>query len=677
MVVNDTIYVAESGFTTIKVLVSQADELPKQTFMICSGNNLPTLKGLSLDIYGEMKDDKFYVKAFEVVRPWNIYLTKEYLNYMFGLDIKYCEELTKRFGIRSFDIIDNHPDYLITLHGMTNTVLNTFIERYNGFNTLTHVLALFSPYGISFNECHAISKEFGVGSENILKYNPYLLMKAGISFNKIKEISHAPGGINEASAFILQLINDHCTFSGSSCAPYSMIRKKYNSKYNIDFPAAIKHATDMYGIFNGFGLLYRNDLFTAEKNIAEKIAILLKYKHSVNMEMFSSSMSGLNDEQQLAVKYAVNNRFSIITGGPGTGKSTTMKTVCKIFKALGENITLMAPTAAAADRLSESTGFPAFTIHSTIGLSSESYVPTKSISGRIIIDEASMIDSRLLNAILNALDKNSSITLVGDTEQLSPVNEGFTLADILNIPDIPKVNLTTVYRQKDNTLKDNFKRIVTGNTNLIYNDVFSLHPAASLLDEKNNIIDEYINALNTYDIKDICCIVPFRKKTEISTTSLNLAIREKINPYSPDKLEIGNGRNVLREKDRVLNIVNFENISNGMTGYIGSISEGRVNVIFDNGKTHSYSIKDALERLKLGYTITVHKSQGLEFKYVIIGLTDHWMVSRSMLYTAATRAKDKVVIHGTQKMINKSIKRKSNHVYGGISTIYKALYYQH
>lgn len=673
IVVMNEVSSMDSGFTTINALVSNSDKLPEQTFILCSGYNLPTLHGLSLDIYGEVKNGRLCVRGFEVVKPWNTYLAIKYLNYMFGLDNKFCEEIILRFGLHAFNVIEDHPDYLMTLHGMTRDILDNFLEKYTGFNNLNHIITLFSPYGLTFNECNIINKEFGASAENVLKYNPYLLMKAGIPFDKIKKINNVSTGINEASAYILQIINDYTFFSGSSCVPYKEVKKKFAKKYSIDFSDAVAHAIKMYSITNVFGLLYKNDLFVAEKFIAQKISDLLKSGRSVNMDQFSSMTAGLNEEQKLAVNFSITNSIFIITGGPGTGKSTTMKAVCKISKALGENIILMAPTAAAAERLTESTGLQASTIHSAIGLVQENYLPTKSVCGRIIVDEASMVDTRLLNALLRALSKGSSIILVGDTEQLSPVNEGFTLADMLTISDIPRVVLRKGYRQKDNTLKDNFRKIAVGNIYLTYNDVFSIHCAGTMMAEKEIIVKEYIEALKQYDIKDICCVSPFRKKTEIATAILNESIRSIVNPAASSKHEVRKGNNILREGDRVLNNINFEDIANGMTGFIKEISNKKVIVCFDNGKTYSYKTNDAFERLDLGYAITVHKSQGLEFKHVIIGLADHRMVSRSMIYTAATRAKERVIFVGTKDMLSAAIKRKQNIVYGGISTLYNKL----
>ena len=371
----------------------------------------------------------------------------------------------------------------------------------------------------------------------------------------------------------------------------------------------------------------------------------------------------LAPEQRMAVKTCLHSPISIITGGPGTGKTMIQRFILELYKKANPtgSIVCCAPTGRAARRMEQATGHPASTIHKALGLfadtDGEYGDPAILDADLVIADEVSMLDIHLAKHLLNALPSRCQLILVGDADQLPSVGPGSVLYELLASGAVPAVKLDKVYRQSTGSrIAVNAALIRHGTLALEYGLDFTLIESGDFEHSADILETLYLQQVQELGMDNVILLSPYRAKTATGVNALNARLRDKLNPPAPEKPELAYGKRVFRQGDKVMQTQNMANISNGDMGIVTGIcrtqEESRLYVDFGDGRTMEYA-QNELDALDLAYATTVHKSQGSEYDTVILSLqTAHYiMLRRPLLYTAITRAKRHVIIVGERKAL--------------------------
>ena len=377
----------------------------------------------------------------------------------------------------------------------------------------------------------------------------------------------------------------------------------------------------------------------------------------------------LAPEQKEAIKMALTSKFCVITGGPGTGKTSVQKALLDLYRERfpSGKIACCAPTGKAARRMEHSTGIPASTVHHALGLLANEdgqYGDPETLDADLIlVDEVSMLDVYLAEKLLKATPRNARLILVGDSDQLPSVGPGAVLKEIIGSGLVPVVKLDQVFRQKEGSrIAANAKLIRHGNLSLEYGPDFEFYDSTDLSVSADMIESIYLQEIAKYGVDNVVLLSPYRQKTETGVNALNQRIQGKVNPPDPAKNEAVYGQRRFRVGDKVMQTKNCEKINNGDVGYITSItgtaSDAVVRIDFGDDRIVEYENSE-LEMLDLAYACTVHKSQGDEFKSVIINLqcAHSVMLVRPLIYTAITRAKERVIIVGERRALCIAIRR--------------------
>ena len=419
--------------------------------------------------------------------------------------------------------------------------------------------------------------------------------------------------------------------------------------------------------------VYRKELNDIETELALAIVdILFTPPHRyANLDdeirlMENKEKVSLAPEQVNAVKTGLTHQFAVITGGPGTGKTTIIKFIRNIYMKNNpsKKILMCSPTGVAATRMSESTNGEASTVHKALELIANDKgiydkAPIILDYDLVIVDETSMLDIYLARVLLKALKQGTKLLFIGDVDQLPSVGPGSVLKDIIDSGVCPVAVLTKVYRQASGSLIPmNALLTKNGKSSFDYGEAFQFIPANDFESTAKIMEDIYLKEVAINGIENVMMLSPFRQKTETSVNSLNL-LRDTVNPPSPDKKEITYKAKIFREGDKVIQLKNVDNISNGDVGRIIAVKTGEnpvATIDFGHGRTKDYTEKD-LEIIDWSYAMTVHKSQGSEANVVIFNLLEGHgrMLKRNLLYTAITRAKKKVYIIGQQSAIDKAV----------------------
>lgn len=374
-------------------------------------------------------------------------------------------------------------------------------------------------------------------------------------------------------------------------------------------------------------------------------------------------------EQREAVKMALTQGLSIITGGPGTGKTLIQRAILDIYQKNNpkSEICCCAPTGRAARRMEQATGVPASTVHKALGLMADEDGdydgPEALTADLIVVDEISMLDVYLAGYLFDAVKYGAQMVLIGDADQLPSVGPGAVLSEMIASGCIPVVRLDKVFRQNAGSrIATNAKLIRHGNVGLEYGDDFQFINSPRLSDSAKLIVDLYLRETEKYGVDNVALLTPYRQKTETGVNALNEHLREKVNPPDAQKPEGVFGNRKFRCGDKVMQIKNHDDVNNGDIGYIRKIirigDDTTVHVDFGDGRMKEYD-SSGLDMLDLGYASTIHKSQGSEYQSVIINLqcAHSIMLTRPLIYTAITRGKERVTIVGEKRALCISIKR--------------------
>ena len=613
-------------------------------------------------------------------------------------------KIVNRFGLDTFDVIENHPEWLADIPGITMKKAAQIAESFREQTGIRGVMLLCKDH-ISPTEVTKVYKRYGGSAVGIIEENPYVLCSGelGISFDKVDELAISMGHPLDSENRILSGINYildyNSSTNGHTSLPLDKLVLAASQLLSID-EENISNIIDCFIHSEDLGRYRIEDkeyIMTSRASEAEDFIAKTLHKLSTNIVRY-----GINDisaliqqveaklsitlapQQKQALYLAMDNGVMVLTGGPGTGKTTVVKALISIFESVGAKVVLAAPTGRAAKRMSEATGHEAKTVHRMLEMerteNGESRfcrnAKTPLEESVIIVDEASMLDLFLTEALVRALKRGARLILIGDSDQLPSVGAGNILADIIDSERISTIRLTEIFRQsKESLIVTNAHRINQGESpllNVTDNDFFFVRREneSEICSTVASLITERLPRTYGTAIKEQIQIITPSKKGVGGVEALNMTLQEKINPPLQFKNEKSAHGTIFREGDRVMQVANNYEIEwqkNGLTGlglFNGDI--GRIIKIYKNDsymtidfddKIVEYSF-DLLDELELAYAITVHKSQGSEYPVVIIPMYScpPMLMSRNLLYTAVTRARKMVILVGRSDIPSKMAK---------------------
>ncbi len=678
--------------------------------------SLPQLtQGEVVELEGEFSKhskygNQFKVKKSKACKP----TTKEgIIKYLSSGLIKGVGPVTARaivdkFGEATLDVIEFNASRLTEVRGISQRKANEIYNAFSEIKKMQNAVMLMQDYDISTNMAVKIYNKYQDKTEYILKENPYKLCEDidGIGFYTADKIA-IKLGVSEQSEFrvragILHVLKVTCDQVGDTYITKSQLEKevcnllRISNFADIDINKVLEQLIMDSLIktlnYEDSEIVVLTKYYNVEKIVAYTLNLLNATNKSKNLNIEDlidffeeNNQIKMHANQREAVSLAVNEGVSVITGGPGTGKTTIIKCMLQIFKSSRKNVKLLAPTGRAAKRLSESTGEVASTIHRALAvdfLSSNLFIYNQNNKlpyDVIIVDEVSMVDVQLMYYLVRALKRGAQLVLVGDKDQLPSVGAGNVLADIISSDVIRVCTLTEIYRQdKDSLIIANAHAINEGRMPVLDNKSTDF-----FFEQKNNpqdimetVVELTYKRLPTYLKEDSSKIqVLSAMKSGISgVDNLNKELQQKINPPSKYKSEIVIEQQVYRLGDRVMQITNNyerawkkniyeqgEGVFNGDIGVIDSIEPTTLEttILFEDGRYVNYLKKD-LNEIVLSYAITIHKSQGSEFEAVIVPVLAGapMLLTKNLLYTAVTRAKRLVVLVGAKKSIAMMVKNK-------------------
>lgn len=690
----------QNGYTVLEI--SCDNELITAVGVFADISVGETVKFQGVWAYHSTFGRQFKVEAFERSMP----ATSEQLyNYLAagaikGIGPSTAYKIIETFGDKAFEILEHEPEKLARIKGISAEKAQKICESYRQQFAVRSIMMSLEAYGMTPNECIAAYKAFGSNAVDKITENPYELCAqiTGFSFDRAEAIAeslpHPPEDTYRISAGIEHIIRHNLYNDGHTCIPRKKL-VKIGAQFLNTNDDTIEILTDKLCTqnrlvskeFSGREFIFLTQAFRDEKSISDKIKILLKFpptqRDTLDAEIEkveAADRIAYAEKQKLAIKTAVNKGILILTGGPGTGKTTTLKGILRLFDNQQLEVALAAPTGRAAKRMTELTGREAKTIHRLLEVEwDENDRPAFKRNLRnpldceaLILDELSMVDINLFANLLNAVPFGCRLIMLGDSDQLPPVGAGNVLQDLIDAGLLPVVELKEVFRQSMGSLiVTNAHRIVNGEpvvTEKKDGDFFMM-PRYSPAAAAKTIAELYAKRLpEAYaysPLTDIQVLCP-SKKGEVGTVNLNKALQALLNPPSTDKEELNAGFRIYREGDKVMQTKNNYNIQwisetdtgegifNGDIGIIEKIhpSNETVTIRFDD-RTAVYAREQLIE-LELAYAITVHKSQGSEFKAVILPVINviPQLSYRNLLYTAVTRAKELLIVVGNENEVH-------------------------
>ena len=676
---------------------------------------MPTLAiGESIEVEGKWVNHKIYGTQFEVnsfmpVTPSSLEGIYVYLSsgMIHGIGEKMAKRIIDKFGVDTLEVIQNSPEKLQEVEGIGSKKVKQIVKSYEEDRELRNIIIQLSPFGITPNYCLKIYKKYKSSAIEVINKNPYQLAEdiRGIGF-KVADSIASKIGIDKNSKDricqgILYTLNKSLS-NGHTYLPEHVLIQ--DSEKLLELNGEIIKECVMMLVYNqkihiekvnNENLIYLMPYYLAENGVCSQIVKLSQYEfedlkididNEINV-LEEDKKIKLAEKQILAVKESVNSGVLIITGGPGTGKTTTINAIIDIFENNGKSVTLAAPTGRAAKRMSETSNKEAKTIHRLLemGFSTDDDLtffkdeedPIN--SDVIIVDEVSMVDIILMYNLLRAIKLGTRVILVGDSDQLPSVGAGNVLKDMINSNIINVVKLNEIFRQaQESMIIVNAHKINNGEPlylNTKGKDFFFIRKSTNeeILNEIIGLVNERLPKFYKVDkLKDIQVLSSMRKG-ELGVTNLNIELQKYLNKKEKFKVEESFSKRLFRVGDKVMQVKNNytkkwetedqkesgEGIYNGDIGYVYHIDKDKktIYILFDQTKIVSY-LYDELDEIDHSFCTTIHKSQGSEFPVVVLPIA--WappmLLSRNLLYTAVTRAKKLVVLVGDVKYLEYMIK---------------------
>lgn len=640
-----------------------------------------------------------------------------------GIGKKIAQQIVDEFGMQSLDVIKNEPHKLLIIRGMNLNKINLISSKLKATEYYNKLAVFLNTYGsVESSKIMKIANQFGDAALETIQDNPYAMTEVeGIGFTTADSVAKAMaqkvelpedakrilGCYQRISSAIVYMLKENSVRTGGTYTEYKDI---FNMTYNLlnnGFTSEIVSSKELADAFQKMANCKEIAIFKVnekycvldadsnrdEREIAVGVKRLLSVKVSdKEKDAYSIAFQNVeacttipfSEDQREAIQEILCNNIAILNGGPGTGKSTCLKAIIDCYKAVkgrGAKVTQVAPTGKAARRMTESTRLPADTIHRTCGIYTSSDLKNGGRedipSGLVICDETSMVDSSVMRCMLNKIDwKNSKVILVGDSDQLPSVGAGSVLHDLIDSKVVPTYKLTVNHRQADGAgiIVENARKMNTGNCDLVYDkERFAFVPACNEENALSAILHVYDEEVKKWGIDNVAILCPRRqstpsKKLLVCVDNINAELQNIVNPKVNGDMSITIGRNEFRVRDRVIQMKNTEFASNGDVGVIKSIAfeqndddddkEMVITIDFENGNICHYSAEDMMN-VSLAYALTIHKSQGSEYKSVIMPfILDQKcpLFQRNLIYTGTTRSKEKCTIVGSKEAVNLCIK---------------------
>lgn len=651
--------------------------------------------------YGE----QFSVRLYEKVLPTTSAAILRYLGSgaIKGIRLATAKKIVDKFGDDTLSVLLNEPHRLAQISGISPQKAEEIGYLYAKQQSISSTVMFLQQYGIGAQTALKIYRRFGQDAVSYIKDDPFVLVdgQSGISFKTADRIAYAMGigaeNLSRLRAGVKYVLSYNALNSGHTYLPFSDLRSAAARMLGVSedeaeraiYSLSIENAVILQEI-DGVQGVFLEKMFASETYICRKVsqmtrkAGLLPSKEAERLvdEWESENTFTLADEQRKAVIGALSSKIIVLTGGPGTGKTTIVNTIIEILREKEISIALAAPTGRAAKRMSEVTGLEAKTIHRLLEITytededfklfarDEAYPLEEDV---VIIDESSMVDVCLACALFKALKPAAHLILVGDADQLPPVGAGNLLGDLISSGAVRTVRLTKIFRQAaQSMIVQNAHRIISGENpilNAADSDFYFVArgSADTIAAAVAQLCKTRLPQTYGYDpLRQIQVLSPM-KKGIAGVKNLNKLLQQSLNPPSPDKTERKAGERIFREGDRVMQTKNNYDlvweadgdgepgtgVFNGDMGFIEEIDLAgkRLTVAYDD-KRISYTF-DMLEDLELAYAVTVHKSQGSEFDVIVMPVysTAPMLMKRNLLYTAVTRAKQLVVLVGNEAAI--------------------------
>ena len=697
-----TYYNDVNGYTVFSVDIGEEE-------LTVVGNTADVKLGDRVEIIGDYTYHSIYGRQFkaDICNATLPETVDDLYHYLASGVIKGIRESTalkiiEKFKEKAFDILENEPERLAEIKGISLEKAKKIGKEYNRQCSTRALIIKLSKYGLKTSECLTAYDKLGNNAAQLIEENPYCLCYGDnrISFERAEQIAdmlpEKPKSQYRIEAGVLYVIT-HNFYNGHTCLP---LEKLFNpsgdllceSRDNIEIAIDNLIATKRIIIENikDKDFVFLPEAYNAEKSIANRIKVLLRFppENPIDVNKYIDRIEKIHniqyaEKQKEAIKTAVNKGILILTGGPGTGKTTTLNGIINMFEKDQLDIALCAPTGRAAQRMTEATGRVATTIHRLLEVEwGENDKPVFKRNLRnpldcqaVIVDEMSMVDIFLFSNLLDALPFGCRLVMVGDSDQLPSVSAGNVLKDLIDCRLMPVVELKEIFRQAmDSNIVRNAHAIVNGNiieTDYKDGDFYFMHrhyPLDAVRTIKELCTKRLPDAYGYDSATQIQVLCP-SKKGDTGTFNLNKELQEALNPSQKGKAEYNTEYRVFREGDKVMQTKNNYNIHwesqddegdgifNGDIGFIEKIDIAHDAIIIDfSGKRATYS-KEQLVEIELAYAVTVHKSQGSEFDAVIMPVisVNSRLCYRNLLYTAVTRAKRLLILVGTTGCLNNMI----------------------
>lgn len=615
-----------------------------------------------------------------------------------GIGPKTAVKVVEKFGEETFEVLENEPERLAQIKGISLEKAKEISADFKKQFAVREIMIALERYGMTTAECVAAFRVFGARASDIITRNPYALCSEGVgfSFSRAETVAQAlpspPDKGYRLQAGVLHVMS-HNLSNGHTCiprdklfAPCAELLSTNDDTVDITIDELVGSGRLVSRDINGREFLFLPYIYKAEKNAAEHIKQLLKFppagrpapeKEVDRLEKQTGIKYG--KRQREAIITAVEKGMLILTGGPGTGKTTTLNGILRFFEEDGLKVALAAPTGRAAKRMSEVTGRNAKTIHRLLEVEwDKNDRPQFSRNARnpleanaVILDELSMVDITLFSSFLEALPIGCRLIMVGDSDQLPPVGAGNVLHDLISSGEIPVVELKEVFRQAmESLIVENAHRIVKGDApilNVSDKDFFFIQNESPFLAAKTvtDLCTARLPKAYGYSPLDNIQVICPSRMGDSGTYNLNRMLQSALNPQDAAKAEITVAGTVFREGDKVMQTRNNYNIEwtssdsegtgifNGDIGMLRKIDmrTRTVDIMFDDRK--AVFPFESLQELELAYAVTVHKSQGNEFDVVVMPVAGvpPRLAYRNLLYTGVTRAKKMLVLVGSKRQV--------------------------
>lgn len=705
-----TYYSEESGYTVARFQAPRTREL---VTIVGSFSNIQA--GQTLQLQGFWRDHPKFGPQFQVLnyretKPATLTGIEKYLGsgLIKGVGPVTAKRIVAHFGLETLDIIENHCDRLSEVPGIAQKRVQMIQAAWAAQKAIKEVMLFLQSHGISTTYAVKIYKQYGDNAIAVVSQNPYQLAVDvyGIGFITADAIARSLG-IAPDSEFryrsgIVHVLSEaseagHCFLPEAELVEQSVERLSLENHQpepeqiakTLEEMAREGQIVVENGLeeLQGQRICYKPQFFQAENHLADRLQQLLQQPVTVDLERVQAWVDrftaktglALSAQQRQAVEMAASQRILVLTGGPGCGKTFTTRTIVALWKAMGKAIALAAPTGRAAQRLSEMTGQAAKTLHRLLEFDPKNFSFKRDIQNPLeaqamVVDEASMLDLFLANSLIKAIPLDAQLLLVGDTDQLPSVGPGNILQDLIRSGQVPVIRLTEVFRQAQaSQIVRNAHQINQGQLPSL--EPVSATPASDCLwlgapepeagvQGIRDVVEHLIPQLGFVAAQDVQVLCPMTRG-DVGTRNLNAVLQQLINPPHETKPQLQRGGMTLRVGDRVIQQVNNydQEVFNGDLGVIAAIDLEDVEVTVQFGdRLICYDAAD-LNEITLAWAVTVHKSQGSEYPVVILPLyTQHYlMLSRNLLYTGLTRARQLAILVGPKKAIAMAVRQIKDH----------------